>query len=210
MPPSSYCTVAELKEWLQIVDSLDDTLLDRIVSSVSRWIDGYCQRQFWLDTAAPARTYVPDDWYCLPIDDVGDQTGFQVSTDASGDGIFETTWAASDYQLLPVNAPWEGPEPRPWNEVRAVGAHLFPLVYGSALLRRNRVEVTARWGWPAVPDAVAQACVMQASRVFKRRDSPQGVLGGGDFGVIRVTARLDPDVEEMLADYRAGTVVNLA
>src|SRR5215468_5985878 len=101
---ASYYTVVQLKEWLAITDTRDDALLTRIISSVSRWIDGYCGRQFWLDTPT-ARTYQPTDWYQLCIDDVGDQTGLQVKTDASGDGVFETTWAASDYQLLPVNAP---------------------------------------------------------------------------------------------------------
>lgn len=207
--PTSYCTVAELKDWLQIADTRDDTLLDRIVSAVSRWIDGYCGRQFGLEPAT-ARTYQPTSPYVLDIGDVGDQTGFLVKTDPAGDGVYEITWAATDWQLLPVNAPTDGPEAAPWTELKAVGAQLFPVVYGT-LTRCDRVQVTAAWGWPAIPDPVTQACVMQASRVFKRRDSPQGVLGGGDFGVVRVTSRLDPDVEQMLDEYRAGTtIVNLA
>jgi hypothetical protein len=37
--------------------------------------------------------------------------------------------------------------------------------------------------------------------VFKRADSPLGVAGFGEFGVVRVT-QLDPDVKALLEPYR--------
>lgn len=63
------------------------------------------------------------------------------------------------------------------------------------------MRISGVWGWPAVPDAVKAACRIQVSRVFKRADSPLGVAGFGEFGVVRVS-RLDPDVESLLAPYR--------
>jgi len=55
-------------------------------------------------------------------------------------------------------------------------------------------------------DEVQEAIVLLASRLFKRRQSPEGVAGFGELGVIRILAR-DPDIELLLEhklDYSAG------
>jgi hypothetical protein len=64
------------------------------------------------------------------------------------------------------------------------------------------VKLTAVYGWPSVPIAIKQACVIQSSRIYKRLDSPLGVAGFGDLGAIRVTRDLDPDVAQLVAPYR--------
>jgi hypothetical protein len=65
------------------------------------------------------------------------------------------------------------------------------------------VQITGTFGWSAVPNSVIQACVIQASRLFKRSESPMGVAGYGDLGVMRITSKyLDGDVTQLLDDYR--------
>ena len=64
------------------------------------------------------------------------------------------------------------------------------------------VKVTGVWGWPAVPQAIEYATIMQSQRLFKRLDSPTGILGFGDMGAVRVTRQLDPDVAEMVNPFR--------
>ena len=44
---------------------------------------------------------------------------------------------------------------------------------------------------------VQEAIVLLASRLYKRRQSPEGVAGWGDLGVIRILAH-DPDIEALL------------
>jgi hypothetical protein len=56
-------------------------------------------------------------------------------------------------------------------------------------------------GTLAIPDGVFRATIMLAARLFKRRESTDGVAGFGEFGAVRVTA-VDPDVENLLAPYR--------
>ena len=46
-----------------------------------------------------------------------------------------------------------------------------------------------------------QAHIMQAARLWDRRNTPNGIGGFGDFGAVRIS-RLDPDVAELLAPYR--------
>jgi hypothetical protein len=52
-----------------------------------------------------------------------------------------------------------------------------------------------------VPTAIRQATLILAMRQFKRYDSPLGVSGFGDIGVIRV-GRTDPDVEALVMPYK--------
>jgi hypothetical protein len=44
--------------------------------------------------------------------------------------------------------------------------------------------------------------VIQAARIFKRNDSPLGIAGFGDMGVLRVGRALDPDVQQLVEPYR--------
>jgi hypothetical protein len=53
------------------------------------------------------------------------------------------------------------------------------------------------------PAPVKLACMLQASRLVKRRDSPFGVAGSPEFGSeLRLLSKLDPDVENLLRPYR--------
>jgi hypothetical protein len=196
---ASYVTLPEFKAWRLDSETTDDVVATSVLESVTRWVDEYCDRHFWQDgEESPgdpvARTFTPCHSHMLPIDDLVSVTTFK--TDEGGDGTFETSRSVSDYQLQPVNQPTG----RPYTKVEAVAGRLFPVRYDYS--RGNRVEITGVWGWPAVPDAVKQACLIQSHRVLKRRYSPEGVLGPSDFGAIRVGTRLDPDVEQLLNPYR--------
>jgi hypothetical protein len=47
-----------------------------------------------------------------------------------------------------------------------------------------------------LPDNAHQAALMDAARLFRRRDTVDGTIGFGDMGVIRV-GRTDADVERL-------------
>ena len=51
-------------------------------------------------------------------------------------------------------------------------------------------------------DCRTQACVLQASRLSARLQSPLGVAGFGDMGIMRVSRGLDPDVAQLIEGYR--------
>lgn len=54
------------------------------------------------------------------------------------------------------------------------------------------------------PSTVVEASVIQASRIFMRKDSPFGVTGSADMGTSSLIVRLDPDVKQYLQRYRSG------
>jgi len=47
---------------------------------------------------------------------------------------------------------------------------------------------------------VAQAVLLLAARLYKRRQSPEGVTGWDDMGAVRVVAR-DPDIERLIEQH---------
>lgn len=188
---NGYATLAELKTALRINDYIDDDALERAVEGASRRIDGVCDRRFYLDATATARTYYASTaWYC-PVDDIGTTTGLVVKTDTDGSGTYGTTWSATDYELAPLNNLAKG---APVTSIRGVG-QMFPTHTSPA-----PVQVTAKWGWPEVPHAIREATILLAGRMFKRTDSLLGVAGGaGDFVV--PVMRFDSDIEELVAPY---------
>lgn len=59
-----------------------------------------------------------------------------------------------------------------------------------------------RPGEAAVPEAVVNACLLQASRYWSRRSAPFGVAGSPELGnELRLLNKLDPDVEVLLGPY---------
>ena len=64
------------------------------------------------------------------------------------------------------------------------------------------VRVTGTYGWQAVPESIKFATIIQASRLFKRLESPLGVAGVSDIGIMRVGANIDGDVAQLINPYR--------
>ena len=183
-----YILLGELKAMLRINDYVDDELLGSHIEAASRTIDDICHRTFSLDATATARVFHPDSQMVVRIDDVGSLTGFVVKVDEDGTGTFNLT--VTDTTAEPLNA-------------LAKGTPITKLVAYETFFPRDvrpTVQVTARWGWPEVPEPVRSACGILAGRLFKRADSLLGVAGFGDLGAITLRA-VDPDVQRMLAPY---------
>lgn len=196
MATTEYATRVDLKAQLGIEadDTSRDTLLDKALSAASRGIDRAAGRRFWLDDALTARTYRlhqrivrEEDGDVLKVDDIGDATGMTVQSASTGGGTF--TDITGTYETSPDNALADG---------YPITGLLRPLtIWGTAF---TRIKVTAKFGWPAVPDDIAEACLIQASRLYKRKDSPEGVMGSAEWGVVRLSRR-DPDVWNLIEPY---------
>lgn len=198
-----YVTVDELKTRLGIAgsDTVDDLELTAACYAASRALDQYCERHFW--QATETRTFEPSGFYWLKLPEYSDLVSVTTfATDTSGDGVAETVWSASDYQLLPYN-PNAGPEQRPYTKVKALH-RIFPVVY-PPLVRTDLVHITGVWGWPAVPYAIRQAAQILAAETFKLKDAPFGVAGFGDLGVIRI--RDNPKVAALAGPYRRNVLL---
>lgn len=188
-----YTSLATVKDSLgkTSVDDRDDLITAAIVAG-ARWIDRRCGRYFYADTSASQRVFRPAGRVLcdggdtlLQVDDFSSTTGLIVET---GTGIGGAWTAVTAYEPGPDNAAARG---RPWTRIRAAGAWI---PYS------GKVRVTALWGWPAIPDEIVQANTLLATRLYRRKDSPQGVMNNAEWGGIRVS-RTDPDVEALIAPF---------
>jgi hypothetical protein len=190
-----YITVAAASAFLRIPvgDTTDDTEVQQWVTSASRAIDDWCNRQFGQIAAPASRVYRRAAVYdatlglwCLEIDDVQNATGLTING---------TSYASSGAVLLPDNAP---AETEPWTRLGFTSRPTLPYPGVSAL-----TTVVAQWGWSTVPVQVTAAMRLQVGRWNFRRDAPAGVAGSPDSGSeVRLGARLDPDVKTTLLGLR--------
>jgi Phage gp6-like head-tail connector protein len=191
---NGYSTLAELKASLGITDNVDDTALEAAITAASRMIDDYTERFFYRDgtTQSPvSRYYTPQDITVLMIDDVYQIT--EVAIDAAFDQTYSTVFATSDYLVEPVNAPRKG---WPFTRILATGSYIYPYPLPQS------VRVKGIWGWNTVPAEISMATLLQSSRLFARRQSPFGIAGAPDLGVVRLSSRLDADVEVLCRPFR--------
>lgn len=189
-----YATAVELRDYLRISDGADDVALASAVGAASRAIDQACNRQFGLVAAPEARYYTAsyDRSWVVPIDDLMTTVGMLVATDPVGD--LGWTGNVTPTVLWPPNA---APNARPWTALAAGASGVVQPTNAE-----HGVRVTARWGWTAVPAVVKTATLLQASRLFARRDAPFGIAGSVESGSeMRLLARIDPDVKVLVRPY---------
>jgi len=190
----AYATLAQVKAALRITDTVDDTLLEMARVSASNLIDGYTGRTF-TPSGTVTRVFAPADDYVLQTDDIAG-TAVTITSSTGADGVFDVTWKTTDYQLEPLNGVSNG-QAVPFTRIRAIQDYLWPTAGGEATVR-----VSGVFGFPSIPLVITQAAVLQSSRIFTRLQSPLGVAGFGEMGVVRVTRALDPDVAALVEPYR--------
>ena len=191
---NGYASLDELKHpnVLNLSTTASDDILEAVIEGISRAIDNHCGRRFF--TASETRYYTAESTVFVPVDDIS-ATGVTLTTDADGDGTFENAWVeGTDFELLPFNAALDG-LPYTSIEIKSHGAYRFPI-------RRKGVKVAASFGFAAVPKPVNRACVLQATRLFKRYITPLGVSAASAVGEIKLSIpALDADVTMLLRPY---------
>lgn len=190
-----YATRTELKSYMGDSTSGDDAKYDDALSAASRGIDHHCRRQFNKATTASARVYYPESCSLVMVDDFHTVTDLAIAYSTTDNGTYGSTVTSANYLLLPLNGINDGESGWPYSRIQ------FQSLSIPTRTVRPSVQVTAQWGWTAVPGPVKLACLLLASEAFKlAREAPFGVAGFGAFGVVRV--RDNPRAESMLAPYR--------
>lgn len=184
---AAYATPVEYRRVVGMTDAGLDAEIEADLRAVSRYIDGEMRRHFTRDATPTVRVYVPTEaTRLLMVDDLS-AAPTQIRIDTSGNGTFATTLQAADFELLPQNAP-NLPEPWPFTQVRLTSwgrLGVFPA--------NQRVEVTARFGWPQVPQAIQRATIQIAALL--RLETP------------RATKRIGEMNENVETSYQAQNIV---
>lgn len=192
MPLTAYVSLDAVKAELGIPadDTQDDALITLALNGTTTRINEKTGRPgtpgFGRDLVASARVFRADSPDLLAVDDIATSSGVIVATGPSG-GPYADLVDPSNYELQPLNSTSDG---RPFDSI--LHHWSFWPTWPSV-----RVQVTAVWGWPSVPDSVVQAQLIWCARIFRRRDSVDGIAGANDFGPVRI-GKMDPDVVDML------------
>lgn len=191
---ADYTTRALLKSRLGINDTTDDTMLDAIITAVSRQIDDYCGRRFY--AATETRYYTASHCGSLLVDDVLSVSSLQ--TDDDGDRTYENTWATTDYDLEPANAQLES-QPQPyWRICITPNSN-----YGFPVGVSRGVKITGSFGFASsTPAVIAEACLHQSELTYRQKDNPYGAMSGEQFATrAPVGSGLHPFIRQMLMPY---------
>lgn len=191
-------------------DTTDDDRLEVAADAATQMIQAFCDRYFFSSTTATTRVYVASTPWLVEVDDVATTTALVVRSDEDEDGVFETTWAATDFQLEPLNGQLSGLD-WPFTRLRAIRSREWPIDGPQAL-----VQITARFGWRTdnptaaatyIPHPVEQAAQIQAVSLYKSADAPLGIAGFGDIGIMRLRQAMHPVAAALLAPYRRDPVL---
>jgi hypothetical protein len=199
----AYATNVQYKAIVTKTSGDNDSEIDAQLLAMSRVLERDCfgGRFFTKDAAPVARTYYPrvDNQRTLTVDDIASLTGLVVKVDDNRDGVAEVTLvnppaANSDFELEPRNAAL-GPEPQPWTQLylppRAKRSYWWELI-----------EVTAVFGWPAVPQAIVQATCQLVG--ILRLDSPRATQQISEgLGAVIGTSRVAQTIVDKLIDAYA-------
>jgi hypothetical protein len=185
----AYADVTTYKARLGITVSTFDAHITTDLTLVSRYLDKKLNRRhtgFSSDGSLVSRVFYPRGYYAgnpeaenpwmgvrgsrdLTVDDISTATGLVITIDTNRDGNFadETALAATGYQLLPLNAD-KYPEPEPFNVIQ-----LPAWSTRQGWPAGCPVQVTAKFGWPAIPTGITRATLDLTS--ILRLESPEAV-----------------------------------
>lgn len=196
---NAYCEILDVRntDVVNMAGTSHDDLLAKVINAISRKIDNYCGWRFY--TASETRYFTATDYRDhIIVPGISSASGITILTDEDGDGTYENTWASTDYELAPYNALLDG-YPFTRIEVTRLGNYRFPRV-------PKGTKITAPFGWASVPETVEVACILQSNRIWQRFKTPLGVAGSNAVGTMNMSIpKLDPDVMDMLSEYRFGT-----
>lgn len=202
---NGYATLVQIKDVsrLNIPDTTDDTALEGVITAISRAIDNECGRYFYKSStgSTDTRYFTPQEATRVFVGDFVSVTALYTDN-LSGDRTYPFTWSSTDYDLWPYDAAsMSEQEPYRFIETTPQGVYKFPAGLAKGL------KLTAVYGWPAVPSAITEACLLWSMRMFKRFKTPLGISAMTALGEMQSKVPPpDPDVLFLLKNYKVVAV----
>ena len=175
---NTYATLGMLKSAsvLNISGGQDDIRLAAMIESVSRQVDGYCNRHFY--TLAATRYFDGDGSGTLRVHDLVEIDAGGLAVDVDRDRQYGAIWSPSDYDLYPPNVdPTGGHDSSgPYSSVVADGdddaRRRFPA-------GRRTVRIAGQWGfWRRLRKTAELAASVDAAQEYLYLDRLYGVATG--------------------------------
>ena len=200
MSHAQYCSTTDLKTMIGLSGSSQDTNLTNAINASSRLIDQITGRVFFISESVQVKYFTPNNPFILDVPDIATTTGLIVQLDTTDDGSYDKTITLdTDFYLKPLDVvDLDGDNDIPFQTLvifdRRSSERFDPDIV------RN-IKITAKWGFNAVPDAIKQACLLQSSRLWKRKDSPFSTYGSSETGESELFQKIDPDAKTLIKPY---------
>jgi len=155
----AYATAEEYRARVDQSDATGDDVLLSQLSAVTQYLKNRLGRFFTRDAAVVVRTFDGNGQRRLYVPDIATATGLIVKVDLDGDfdfdGADETLTIGTHFWVGPANAD-KGPEVWPFGYLEIIPGNGRLEVWPA---RARAVQVTASFGWPAVPGAIKEATI---------------------------------------------------
>lgn len=102
MITNAYANLTEFKSRHNITNTNQDTEIGTWLNAASRWIDQYCSRKFY--STLETRYFTPGLEHMVDLGGADLVSVTTLKTDPNADRTYSTTFATTDYDLLPFNA----------------------------------------------------------------------------------------------------------
>jgi len=193
----AYCTTAQVKTYLSISGSGDDSLLADLISRAESLINRYTHRTF--EAAADSdRTFDA-------LRDVEGQVLYldedlaAITTVTNGDSA-NTVITSGQYTTEPRNT-------TPYYALRILDSSGLAWEYDSD--PEDAITITGRWAYSTTaPTDIEHACIALTAWLYRRRSSigndSDRALATGD-GVVILPGRIPQDIKSVLDVYRVLT-----
>jgi hypothetical protein len=189
----SYCTVADIRMYLDIEAGSDDALIGSLIDAAERAIDSHCNRTF--EAASDTTRYIDAvgehvRGRSLFFDTIGDVCS--ITTITNGDGV---EVASDEYVTVPRNE-------TPYYGVRLLNSAGKTWTYSTDW--ESAISIAGKWAYSeTAPHDVRQACIRWASYMYRQKDAPVfDTTAIPEAGVITVPQGIPVDVRNLLAPYR--------
>lgn len=200
MAHDQYVDKDDLKGMIGLTGSGQDNNIDNAINASSRLIDQITGRHFYKSESVQVKHFTPNNEYILDVPDIANTTGLIVQLDTTDDGSHDKTITLdTDFYLKALNVTdMEGDYNIPYQKLvildRRSAERFDPDIV-------KQVKITAIWGWDNIPDAIKQATLLQASRLWKRKDSPFSTYGSSETGEMELFQKMDPDAKTLVRPY---------
>jgi hypothetical protein len=186
----AYCAASDVKTYLGITGSGDDTLIAALCVRAQALVDRYCNRTF----EAASNTNRTFD----AVRDVSgrvlylDEDLASINTITNGDA---TSVTSGQYVTEPRQT-------TPYHALRLLASANIAWTYTTD--PENAITISGKWAYStAAPADIVHAAIRWAAYLYRQKDaSTYDVTAAPDLGVITVPQGIPADIEKMLAPYR--------
>lgn len=188
----AYCTTQNVKDYLGLSSTGDDTLIAALIVRAQKWLDTYTGRVFESSTGTRRFTVGKDtDARTLYLDEDLVSVAAIVN---KADAATTETISASEYTTLPRNR-------TPYYAIRLLDSSDKDWDYDDD--PEMGITVSGAWGYSATPPSdIVHACVRLTGYLYRQKDAQvydTTVVEGA--GVTQIPVGIPKDVQIILAPY---------